>query len=128
RVAPLTPAEAAHRALGERLPSAARSSAMGAAEGGLRGAATGAVTGGGTGGAIGAAVGAISGVFRGTQDEAPDVAGFEDRALPATSLRPGVSAVGLVYFPAGDYSQLEVVLLGEHDVLRTIVVIAPEPR
>ncbi|HZR84304.1 MAG TPA: hypothetical protein VFD92_24615 [Candidatus Binatia bacterium] len=126
RVAPLTPPEAARLAGSEGLPGAARASAAGAAEGGLRGAATGAVTGGGTGGAIGAAVGAIGGIFRGAQPTPPDVAGFEDRALPATTtLRPGLSATGLVYFPAGDYGSLEVLLVGEHEIVRLAVPIAP---
>lgn len=96
RIAPLGSAEAARRAGSDGLPSAARSSAYGAAEGGVRGAATGAVTGGGTGGMVGAAVGAIGGVFRGIQGQPPDVAGFEDRALPTMALRPGLSATGLV--------------------------------
>jgi hypothetical protein len=115
----------------EGLPGAARASAAGAADGGLRGAATGAVTGGGTGGgtggAIGAAIGAIGGVFRGAQPQPADVAGFEDRALPTTMLRPGLSAGGLVYFPAGDYESLEVVLIGEREVIRISVAIAPAP-
>jgi hypothetical protein len=125
RVAPLSPAEAARRAGGEGLPGAA---AWGAAEGGVRGAATGAVTGGGSGGAIGAAVGAIGGIFRGAQPQPPDVAGFEDRALPSTELRAGISVGGLVYFPAGDYSSLEVVLVGEREVVRTIVPITAPPQ
>lgn len=127
RVAPLGSTEAARRAGSDGLPSAARSSAYGAAEGSVRGAATGAVTGGGTGGMVGAAVGAIGGVFRGLQDQPPDVAGFEDRALPASALRPGVSASGLVYFPSGDYREIEVVLIGEKEVVRVIVPVAPLP-
>ncbi|MEW6270055.1 MAG: hypothetical protein AB1689_12250, partial [Thermodesulfobacteriota bacterium] len=81
--------------------------------------------GGGSGGAIGAAVGAIGGIFRGMQEPPPDVAGFEDRALPGTVLRPGVSETGLVYFPAGDYSEIELILVGEREVVRTIVPVAP---
>jgi len=127
RIAPLGSAEAARRAGSAGLPSAARSSAYGAAEGGVRGAATGAVTGGGTGGMVGAAIGAIGGVFRGMQDKPPDVAGFEDRALPTTALRPGLSATGLVSFPLGDYREIEVVLAGEHEVVRMIVPVAPPP-
>lgn len=127
RVAPLGSAEAARRAGSAGLPSAARSSAYGAAEGGVRGAATGAVTGGGTGGMVGAAVGAIGGVFRGMQDQPPDVAGFEDRALHSTALREGMSLTGLVYFPLGDYAQVEVVLVGESEVVRLFVPLAPPP-
>jgi hypothetical protein len=127
RIAPLGSAEAARRAGSAGLPSAARSSAYGAAEGGLRGAATGAVTGGGTGGMVGAAVGAIGGVFRGAQDQPPDVAGFEDRALPTTALRPGLSVTGLVYFPLGEYREIEVVLVGEKEVVRMIVPVAAPP-
>ncbi len=127
RIAPLGSAEAARRAGSEGLPGAARASAYGAAEGGVRGAATGAVTGGGTGGMVGAAVGAIGGVFRGMQDQPPDVAGFEERALPATTLRAGISATGLLYFPPGDYRELEVVLVSEEEVVRMIVPVAPAP-
>jgi hypothetical protein len=125
RIAPLGSSDAANRAGSGGLPSAARSSAYGAAEGGLRGAATGAVTGGGTGGLVGAAVGVIGGVFRGAQAQPPDVAGFEDRALPNTALRPGLSATGFVYFPIGDYREIEVVLTGEKEVVRMIVPVAP---
>ena len=127
RVAQLGSAEAARRAGSAGLPSTARSSAYGAAEGGVRGAATGAVTGGGTGGMIGAAVGAIGGVFRGLQEPPPDVAGFGLRALPTTALRPGLSASGLVYFPLGDYREIELVLVGETEVVRMIVPVSPLP-
>jgi len=125
RVAPLGPAAAARRAGDAGLSDAARSSAYGAAEGGLRGALTGAVTGGGAGSITGAVVGAIGGIFRPSQKEPPDIAGFEDRALPVTSLRPGVSAVGLLYFPLGDYREIEVVLAGEQEVVRRIVSLTP---
>lgn len=128
RVAPLGSADAARRAGSAGLPSAARSSAYGAAEGGVRGAATGAVTGGGTGGMVGAAVGAIGGVFRGLQDQPPDVAGFEDRALASTTLRAGMSVEGLVYLPLGDYADVEVVLVGDGEVLRMLVPVAPAPE
>ncbi|MBM4247503.1 MAG: hypothetical protein FJ148_27565 [Deltaproteobacteria bacterium] len=92
----------------------------------MRGAATGAVTGGGTGGLVGAAVGAIGGVFRGFQDQPPDVAGFEDRALASTTLRAGMSVGGLV-LPVGDYTNLEVVMVGDERVLRMLVPVAPAP-
>lgn len=127
RTAPLGSAEAARRAGSAGLPTAARSSAYGAAEGGVRGAATGAVTGGGTGGMVGAAVGAIGGVFRGLQDQPPDVAGFEDRALASVTLRAGMSVEGLVYLPLGDYAHVEVVLVGADEVLRMLVPVAPPP-
>ena len=127
RVAQLGSAEAAKRAGPDGLSGAARSSAYGAAEGAARGAATGAVTGGGPGGMMGAALGVIGGAFRGTQSQPPDVAGFEDRALPTTVLRPGLSATGLVYFPLGDYREIEVVLVGEQEVVRMIVPVTPLP-
>jgi hypothetical protein len=125
RVAPLAPAEAARRAGSAGLPDAARSSAYGAAEGGVRGAATGAVTGGGAGGMVGAAVGAIGGVFRGMQGQPADVAGYESRALANIPLRPGMSVTGLVYFPAGDYADVEVVLVGDDEVVRMLVPLPP---
>jgi hypothetical protein len=127
RTAPLGSAEAARRAGSAGLPAAARSSAYGAAEGGVRGAATGAITGGGAGGMVGAAVGAIGGVFRGLQDQPPDVAGFEDRALATTTLRAGMSVDGLVYLPLGDYAEVEIVLVGDDEVLRLLVPVAPPP-
>jgi hypothetical protein len=77
---------------------------------------------------VGAAVGMIGGVFRGAQDQPPDVAGFEDRALSTSTLRPGLSATGLVYFPLGDYREIEVVLVGEKEVVRMIVPVAQPPR
>jgi len=49
------------------------------------------------------------------------------KALPTTALRPGVSASGLVYFPSGDHRELEVVLVGEKEVVRVLVPVAPPP-
>jgi hypothetical protein len=86
------------------------------------------VTGGGSGGLVGAAVGMIGGIFRGAQEQPPDVAGFEDRALPDIALRPGLSATGLLYFPLGDYREIELLLVGEKNVVRLIVPVAPPPQ
>ena len=121
RVAPLPPAEAARRADGRRLPGPVKAGAAGAITGGALGAVSGAITGairGGIGAAVaagsaaGAALGAITGVLWGRRDE-PDVAGFEARALQSGSLVPGASATGYVYYPAGTYRSLEILVADE---------------
>jgi hypothetical protein len=118
RFAPLPPAEAARQAGGKRLPGAVRRGAVGAATGGVFGALGGVIAGAIQGGigaavavgsAVGAAVGAVAGVLGGGGESAPDVAGFEDRALHATTLAPGLSTEGYVYYPTGRYTMLELV-------------------
>ncbi|HYV56765.1 MAG TPA: hypothetical protein VE911_04430 [Candidatus Nitrosopolaris sp.] len=119
RIAPLPPAEAARRAGGRHLPGAVRGGAIGAASGGVLGAIGGAIVGAIQGGiglavaagsAAGATIGAISGVIGGSRRPAVDVAGFEAQALPAMTLEKGFSAAGYVYYPAGTYRTLEVLL------------------
>ncbi|TMA89088.1 MAG: hypothetical protein E6J71_15610 [Deltaproteobacteria bacterium] len=89
RVAPMIPAEAARRADGRHSPGAIRGGAVGA---------------------VGAAIGAITGVIGGRRRPAADVSGFEAQALVATTLEEGFSATGYVYYPAGTYHTLEVLL------------------
>jgi hypothetical protein len=134
RFAPLPPAEAARQADGRHLPGAVRGGAIGVASGGafgaLGGLIAGAIQGGigaavAVGSAVGAAVGAGGGVIGGGTASAPDVAGFQDRALPNTTLASGLSATGYVYFPAGDYGALE--LLAGEGTLRERVPIQPRP-
>jgi len=123
RVAPVPPAEAARRAGGRHLPGAVRGGAVGVVTGGVFGAIGGLIAGairGGigaavaTGSAVGATLGAITGVVGGRARGAPDVAGFTDRALPSTTLAPGLSATGYVYYPAGTYRTLELLIADEH--------------
>jgi hypothetical protein len=118
RVAPLPPDEAARRAGGTRLPGAVKGGAVGAATGGALGAVAGAISGAIQGGlgaavavgsAVGATLGAITGVLGGPRDQS-DVAGFESRALASTQLASGTSATGYVYYPAGSYPALEVLI------------------
>lgn len=122
RVAPLAPADAARRAGGKRLPGAVKGGVIGAASGGVLGAIGGAVSGAIQGGiglavaagtAAGATVGAILGVLGGRYRAAPDIGGFVDRALPSSTLERGFSATGYVYYPAGRYRTLEVVIPGD---------------
>jgi hypothetical protein len=134
RMAPLVPAEAARRAGGAHLPGAVKETAVGAARGGLQGALNsvviGAIQGGiGIGTAIGAAAGAVGGAIAGLfgRHPSPDIGGFTDRALTDTTLRPGYSATGYVYFPAGTFSSLEVILASENQVVRKLVPVEP-PR
>jgi hypothetical protein len=136
RVAPLPPAEAARLAGGLRVPGAVRGGVVGAATGGafgaLGGVISGAIQGGiGTaaavGSAVGAAIGAITGTISGARGPQPDVSGFTERALPSTSLAPESSATGYVYYPAGTYGSLEVLLRDERSdvVLRETVPVVP---
>jgi hypothetical protein len=52
---------------------------------------------------------------RSAQASAPaaDVSGFTDRALPSTTLAPGFSVTGYVYYPAGTYTLMEILLRDE---------------
>jgi hypothetical protein len=120
RVAPLPPADAARRAGGARLPGAVTAGAKGAVGGGLLGAIGGAIAGAIQGGisgavaagaAVGAALGTITGVLTGGREQ-PDVAGFTERALRDSTLAPGTSATGWVYYPAATYDAIEVVVPG----------------
>jgi hypothetical protein len=128
RIASLPPGEAARRAGGRRMPGAVRGAAVGAASGGVLGALGGLISGAIQGGigtavavgsAVGAGVGAVTGVFTGGRHEAPDVTGFEDRALPASTLEPGFSSTGYVYYPAGTYERLEILLAEPGAAVRT---------
>jgi hypothetical protein len=118
RTAPLPPGEAARLAGGRRVPGAVRGGVVGAASGGALGAAGGAISGAIQGGvglataagaAVGAFFGAVAGVLGGGR-ATPDVAGFTDRALQDATLAPGFSATGYVYYPAGTYRMLEILL------------------
>jgi len=130
RVAPLAPAEAARRAGGRSAPRALEHGAVGAITGGLLGAAGGAIAGAIQGGiglataagsAVGAFFGAIGGLLHGG-GSTPDVAGFEDRALHDATLAPGMSASGYVYYPAGDYRTLEVLLRDPRAGVEPVIV------
>jgi hypothetical protein len=55
------------------------------------------------------------------------VQGFQDRALPATTLRSGLSVSGYLYFPAGEYRALEVLLVSGDEVIRETIPVAAEP-
>jgi hypothetical protein len=110
------------------MPGAAKGAAVGAVSGGVLGAIGGLIAGAIQGGmgaavavgsAVGAGVGAVTGVFSGGRQEAPDVAGFEDRALPASTLEPGFSATGFVYYPTGSYQRLEILLAEPGAAVRT---------
>ena len=130
RVAPLAPAEAARRSGGRNAPRALEHGAVGAVTGGVLGAAGGAIAGAIQGGvglataagsAVGAFFGAIGGLLHGG-GSTPDVAGFEDRAIHDQTLASGLSASGYVYYPAGDYTTLEVLLREPQGGVEPIVV------
>jgi hypothetical protein len=119
RLAPLPPGEAARAAGGHQLPGSVKGGVFGAATGGAVGAVggviSGAIQGGmglavGVGSAVGATIGAIYGVLGGRGGRQPDVAGFTDRALASTSLGPGLSATGYVYYPTGRLVSLELLV------------------
>jgi len=130
RIPPLAPAEAAQRSGGRSAPRALEGGAVGAVTGGLLGAAGGAIAGAIQGGvalataagsAVGAFFGAIGGVLHGG-GRTPDVAGFEARALHDTTLAPGFSASGWLYYPPGDYRTVELLLGGPGGTVEPLVV------
>jgi hypothetical protein len=136
RVAPLTPGDAAREAGGKDAPGALGGAVKGAAAGGILGAIGGVVSGAITGGigiataagsAAGAAIGAIAGAVSGGGGSGGDVAGFQDRALPSSTLQNGFSSTGYLYYPAGTYRTLEFLFTDERsgDVVREQVQVAP---
>jgi hypothetical protein len=136
RVAPLTPGDAAREAGGKSAPGALGGAVRGAAAGGILGAIGGVVSGAITGGigiataagsAAGAALGAITGAVSGGGNSGGDVAGFQDRALPSSTLQSGFSATGYLYYPAGTYRTLEFLFTDERsgEVVREQVQVAP---
>ncbi len=133
RIAPLPPGEAARLGKGRALPGSLRGAGKGVVTGGLLGSVAGAIGGAITGGigtavaagaAVGAALGGITGAIGGGGEAPPDVAGYTERGLPSTSLAPGLSATGYVYYPEGEYETLEL-LLSEEPSGRTLVERSP---
>ncbi len=122
RVAPLPPGEAARQAGGAKELSGAVSSgafsavAAGALGAGV-GAAVGAVTGGvGTGAMVGTAIGAGAGVFQGAQRGQDRARGDADQqlgalALPSQDVAHNFTVSGYVFFPKGDYREIEVLMI-----------------
>jgi hypothetical protein len=137
RVAPLPPGEAARQAGGagelkEALQSGAVSGVAGGALGAGLGAAVGAVTGGvGTGAIIGAATGAGWGMFSGAgrgQDRADSQAAAQlgSLALPQQDVARDFTVSGYVFFPKGDYQQIQVLMINR-ETGDTEVVTRPWP-
>lgn len=124
RIAPIPPGEAARQAGGSKSLEAALTSgaasgaiegAMGAAVGAIAGAFLGeAATGAALGGAIGAGQGAVTGAMAG-----PGAANRQAHAqigalaLPAADVRKDFSVGGYVFFPAGSYRELQVLVINE---------------
>jgi hypothetical protein len=128
RVAPLPPGEAARRAgdageLRAVLASATVSGVGGGAVGAGLGAAVGSVTGGAARGAvIGSAIGAAHGIFRGAelgQSKAEREAREQIGALAMhhEEVRPNFTVSGYVFFPAGSYRNVKMILVNRetHD-------------
>lgn len=121
RVAPLPPGEAARQAgsageLKAALESVAISGAAGGAVGAGLGAGVGAVTRGvGPGAIIGTAFGAGWGIFSGAgrgQDRADQQASAQlgSLALPQQDVAHNFTVSGYVFFPKGDYQQIQVLM------------------
>lgn len=136
RVAALPPGEAARRAGGaEELRAALASAAVSGVAGGAVGAGAGAVVGsvvGGHGGLgqgalIGSAIGAAEGMFRGVgkgQARADREARqqIQSLALKRDDLRHDFTVNGYVFFPEGDYQEIDILLVnretGDTEMLR----------
>ena len=137
RVAPLPPGEAARQAGGAgelkaALKSGAVSGVAGGALGAGLGAAVGAVTGGvGPGAIIGAATGAGWGIFNGAergQDRADQQAAAQlnSLALPQQDVAHNFTVSGYVFFPKGEYQQLQVLMINR-ETGDTEVITRPWP-
>ncbi len=122
RIAPVPPIEAAREAGGaNKLKAAVESGALGGAAEGAVGAGAGAlaglVSGGvGPGAAIGAAVGAAQGALWSAplgQGEAENQANaqIQGLALNDTEVRKDFTVSGYVFFPAGSYTDLEMLVV-----------------
>jgi hypothetical protein len=122
RVAPLPAGEAARQAGGAgelkaALKSGAVSGVAGGAIGAALGTAVGAFTGGlGPGAIVGAAVGAGSGMFSGAergQDRADQQAAAQlnSVALPQQDVAHNFTVSGYVFFPKGEYQQIQVLMI-----------------
>ncbi|HVC45144.1 MAG TPA: hypothetical protein VND20_10025 [Candidatus Binataceae bacterium] len=122
RVAPLPPAEAAREAGGAgELKAALTSAAASGAMGGILGAGLGAIAGSlirgaGTGAALGGAIGAGEGAIQGAplgQAKADQQANIQMSALalPAQDVRHDFTVSGYVFFPKGDYKQIQLLLV-----------------
>jgi hypothetical protein len=122
RVAPLPPGEAARQAgnageLRAAIASTAVSGAAGGALGAGLGAAVGAVTGGvGPGAIIGAATGAGWGMFNGAERGQDRADGQANAQLSALALHQedvahNFTVSGYVFFPKGDYQQIQVLMI-----------------
>ncbi len=137
RVAPLPAGEAARQAGGggelkAALASGAVSGAAGGALGAALGAAVGAVTGGiGPGAIVGAAVGAGSGMFSGAQrgqdrSDQQAAAQLGSLALQQQDVAHNFTASGYVFFPKGEYQQVQVLMINR-ETGDTEIVTRPWP-
>jgi len=124
RIAPLPPGEAARQAGGSgelkaALASAAVSGGLGGAVGGGLGAAAGAAFGAvGTGSIVGAAIGGAEGIFRGAEKGQTAADRQADQQISSLALRQskvykGFTQSGYVFFPKGDYTSVETVLVND---------------
>jgi hypothetical protein len=124
RVAPLPPDEAARQAGGAgELKGVLASAAVSGAAGGAIGAGLGAVAGsafggfgGGSGAIVGSAIGGAEGIFRGAprgEDRADAQARRQINALALhhEDVGPDFTVSGYVFFPKGNYRQIEMLLV-----------------
>jgi hypothetical protein len=122
RIAPIPPGEAARQSgnaqeLKACLASAGVSGALAGGVGAGLGAAAGSVLGGvGTGAVVGAAAGAGWGMFRGVergQDRADQQAAVQIQSvsLQPEEVRKNFTVSGYVFFPKGQYSQVEMLMV-----------------
>lgn len=138
RVAPIPPGEAARRAgnasqLRAVLVNATTSSVTAGALGAGTGAAIGSIAGGGVseGALIGGAVAAAGGMFRGisqTQNSANQQVNEQIHALALRreNVRRNFTASGYVFFPEGDYREIDLILVN-HETGDTEEIRKPWP-
>jgi hypothetical protein len=140
RVAPLPPGEAARQAGGaNELEGAVKSAAISGVGGAAVGAGAGAIAGAaghagwfgfgspGAGALVGSAFGAAGGIFSGAEKGQAKADQQANQQLQAVSLKPeevrkGFTVSGYVFFPKGQYNQVEMLLVdretGDTEVVR----------
>jgi hypothetical protein len=122
RVAPLPPGEAARQAGGAgELKSALASAAVSGVAGGAIGAGMGAVAGSafgavGQGALVGTAIGGAEGMFRGAERGQSKADRQANQQIQSLALKPqdvnrNFTVSGYVFFPKGDYQQVEMLLV-----------------
>jgi hypothetical protein len=119
--------------LGEQIKKAALFGAIGAVAGAAGGAGVGAATGGvaggaAAGGAMGGVAGAVGGAAEAAQSSRQEAASqIRAYSLENRSVESGYSVSGYVFYPPGDYTGIEALVIGEEGNETISGALVPSP-